>query len=142
MTKLLTRRLATLLEEMDSEYTTTPNYETVHKERDKAIKNEDVVQNNGEETDLSIKNEVPVHSNGESSDLLRLTVHNILLDGVVNHVDFSEIYKEIQAFQRAFKEMYPRVEWKTRRGKNIESWLIRKYSILQIIEKISTSTTT
>lgn len=89
MKKMLTRRLASLLEELDEE--------EEHKEGKvemTTIKEVPKVTEKDEDRTEGIKNE----------DLIHLALHNILLQGLIGHMDLNDVYKKVHVLVDSFNK--------------------------------------
>ncbi|XP_026734742.1 uncharacterized protein LOC113498796 [Trichoplusia ni] len=85
---ILTNRLTTLLEELDAEETTPDaNIKDIKTHKDPAKGTDaDTTEKTAEDGTKQPQND---------EDLLHLTMHNILLQGIIGHMDLNDVYKRV-----------------------------------------------
>ncbi|RVE51606.1 hypothetical protein evm_003738 [Chilo suppressalis] len=99
---ILTSRLATLLEELDEEESTI--HENSKNERP-APEKEIEDMNKKENSNDAHKNDKTRHDSSDTEDdLLHLAMHNILLQGIIGHMDLNEVYRKVHLLINNFKK--------------------------------------
>ncbi|XP_049883596.1 uncharacterized protein LOC126379076 [Pectinophora gossypiella] len=93
MKEILTHKLATLLEELDAEETQTINKieKTKEHERSKILVEVDNVKMDDKKDKIK-----------PEDDLLHLAMHNILLQGIIGHMDLNDVYKKVHQLVQNF----------------------------------------
>ncbi|KAL0858896.1 hypothetical protein ABMA27_011328 [Loxostege sticticalis] len=105
---ILTNRLTSLLEQLDGE----ENPEKT--EAEKIYENEDTTKSNDkfktdEKSNLELQEPVKSTHSKEMSeirdeeDFLHLAMHNILLQGIIGHMDLNDVYKKVHSLLKNFK---------------------------------------
>ncbi|XP_045529410.1 uncharacterized protein LOC123717457 isoform X4 [Pieris brassicae] len=87
--KMLTNKLANLLEELDEEESTKTNGNV---EQTKA--NTENINNNQKDKNTEENND----------NMLHLAMHNILLQGIIGHMDLNNVYKKVHLLVKNFYE--------------------------------------
>ncbi|XP_045770188.1 metacaspase-2-like [Maniola jurtina] len=85
--KMLTRRLANLLEELDKE----------------EAKKEEKLETTSTKADVTKNEENPVQGI-RNENLLQLIMHNILLQGLIGHMDLNDVYKKVHELMQTFSK--------------------------------------
>lgn len=85
---MLTNKLANLLEELDEEESTKGDV--------------NVVQRNSDTENISYKNNK--NTEQDNDNMLHLAMHNILLQGIIGHMDLNSVYKKVHMLVKNFYE--------------------------------------
>ncbi|CAG4948724.1 unnamed protein product [Parnassius apollo] len=103
--KVLTTRLAKLLEQLDKE---EDSIEDTYKSEKSFIAIDDIKKSVEDEyIKYPSESKLTYDNEGESNkkddkDLLHLAMHNILLQGIIGHMDLNEVYKKINKLEKKF----------------------------------------
>nr|XP_049706954.1 uncharacterized protein LOC126056819 [Helicoverpa armigera] len=94
---VLANRLSTLLEELDAEESMNNN---------KPNKDKKIVIDAHRDAQVIVAPKVQVdEKKKKAEDLLHLTVHNILLQGIIGHMDLNDVYKKVYALMTNLHEV-------------------------------------